>query len=164
MSHISPIGTTCGTISDFPSYRYIFPLMSNFHARRINYSGTSTISGNMTAYARWQKETTGGIRTPAAIRTEILAITGTVTRTPAPIQIPEGNVNNGAAGNGSNGSTSPDDNLLGNATGKANGADNGKRKLPTMLQQTGVTVSVFAVIGAAIGAVAAIVSAFRKRK
>lgn len=77
-------------------------------------------------------------------------------------------VNNGAAWNGSNGSTSPDDNLLGNATGKedgkVNGAENGKRKLPTMLQQTGVTVSVFAVIGAAIGAVAAIVAAIRKRK
>ena len=77
-------------------------------------------------------------------------------------------VNNGAAGNGSNGSASPDDNLLGNATGKedgkANGTENEKRKLPTMLQQTGVTVSIFAVIGVAIGAVAAIVAAIRKRK
>lgn len=77
-------------------------------------------------------------------------------------------VNNGAAGNGSNGSTSHDDNLLGSANdgkdGKNDGAENGKRKLPTMLQQTGVTVSIFAVIGAAIGAVAAIVAAIKKRK
>lgn len=77
-------------------------------------------------------------------------------------------VNNGAAGNGSNGSTSPDDNLLGNTNGgkdgKTNDTENGKRKLPMMLQQTGVTVSIFVVIGAAIGAVAAIVAAIRKRK
>lgn len=46
----------------------------------------------------------------------------------------------------------------------ADGTENGKRKLPTMLQQTGVTVSIFAAIGAAIGTVAAIVAAIRKRK
>ena len=77
-------------------------------------------------------------------------------------------VNNGVAWNGSNGSASPDDNLLGNVIsgkdGKNDSAENGKRKLPTMLQQTGANVSIFVVIGAAIGAVAAIVAAIRKRK
>lgn len=132
--------------------------------------GTSTISGNMTAYARWQKDSTGdnsntGGNANGNTNGNANANTGTNGNTGS------GNSNENTGdniGNSSNGSASPDDNLLGNATGKedgkANGTENEKRKLPTMLQQTGVTVSIFAVIGAAIGAVAAIVAAIRKRK
>lgn len=132
--------------------------------------GTSTISGNMTAYARWQKDSTGdnsntGGNANGNTNGNANANTGTNGNTGS------GNSNEntgGNIGNSSNGSASPDDNLLGNATGKedgkANGMENEKRKLPTMLQQTGVTVSIFVVIGAAIGAVAAIVAAIRKRK
>ena len=132
--------------------------------------GTSTISGNMTAYARWQKDSTGdnsntGGNANGNTNGNANANTGTNGNTGS------GNSNENTGdniGNSSNGSASPDDNLLGNATGKedgkANGTENEKRKLPTMLQQTGVTVSIFTVIGAAIGAVAAIVAAIRKRK
>ena len=149
--------------------------------------GTSTISGDMTAYARWQKETTGE-NTNAGSSTNGNGNTNTGTNgntgsdgsnentggngngneNAGTNSNTGGNVNNGAAENDSNGSASPDDNLLGNATdkkdGKNDGTENGKPKLPTMLQQTGVTVSIFIVIGAAIGAVAAIVAAIRKRK
>ena len=149
--------------------------------------GTSTISGNMTAYARWQKETTGE-NTNAGGNTNGNGNTNTGTNgntgsdgsngntgdngngneNAGTGSNTGGNVNNGAPGNGSNSSTSPDDNLLGSANGKKDnkndGTENGKRKLPTMLQQTGVTVSIFVVIGAAIGAVAAIVVAIKKRK
>lgn len=149
--------------------------------------GTSTISGNMTAYARWQKETTGE-NTNAGGNTNGNGNTNTGTNgntgsdgsngntgdngngneNAGTGSNTGGNVNNGAPGNGSNSSTSPDDNLLGSANGKKDnkndGTENGKRKLPTMLQQTGVTVSIFVVIGAAIGAVAAIVAAIKKRK
>ena len=131
--------------------------------------GTSTISGNMTAYARWQKETTGE-NTNAGGNTNGNGNTNTETNG----NTGSGNSNEntgsniGNGSNGSNGSTSHDDNLLGNVTGgkdgKNDGTENGKLKLPTMLQQTGVTVSIFAAIGAAIGAVAAIVAAIRKRK
>lgn len=132
--------------------------------------GTSTISGDMTAYARWQKDSTGdnsntGGNANGNTNGNANANTGTNGNTGS------GNSNEntgGNIGNGLNGSTSPDDNLLGNATGKgdgkANGTENGKPKLPTMLQQTGVNVSIFVVIGVAIGAVAAIVAAIRKRK
>lgn len=132
--------------------------------------GTSTISGNMTAYARWQKETAGentntGDNVNGNTNGNANANTGTNDNTGS------GNSNENTGdniGNGSNGSASPDDNLLGNTTGgkdgKNDGTENGKLKLPTMLQQTGVTVSIFAVIGVAIGAVAAIVAAIRKRK
>lgn len=149
--------------------------------------GTSTISGNMTAYACWQKDSTGD-NTNAGDNANGNGNTnagtngntgsdgsngntggnGNGNENAGTGSNTGGNVNNGAAGNGSNGSTSPDGNLLGNTNGgkdgKINDTENGKRKLPTMLQQTGVTVSIFVVIGAAIGAVAAIVAAIRKRK
>lgn len=137
---------------------------------------TSTISGDMTAYARWEKDSTGGNSNAGGnANGNGNDNTGTNGNTGANgngnangDSNTGGNTSNGTAGNGSNGSASPDDNLLGNATGdkdgKNGGTENGKPKLPTMLQQTGVTVSIFAVIGAAIGAVAAIVTALRKRK
>ena len=141
-------------------------------------TGTSTISGNMTAYARWQKDSTGDNsngngntntgtngNTGSDSSNENTGGNGNGNENADTNSNTGGNVNNGTIGNGS---TSPDDNLLGNVTGgkddKNDGAENGKRKLPTMLQQTGVTVSIFVVIGAAIGAVAAIVAAIRKRK
>ena len=140
--------------------------------------GASTISDNMTAYARWQKESkgdnsnTGGNTNGNAngnsssdSSNENTSGNGNGNENADTNSNTSGNINNGAAGNGS---ASPDDNLLGNATsgkdGKNDGTENGKRKLPTMLQQTGVTVSVFAAIGAAIGAVAAIITAIKKRK
>lgn len=133
-------------------------------------SGTSTISGDMTAYARWQKDSTGdNSNTGGNANGNTNGNANANTETNGNTGSGNSNENTGGnIGNSSNGSASPDDNLLGNATGKeddkANGTENEKRKLPTMLQQTGVTVSIFAVIGAAIGAVAAIVAAIRKRK
>lgn len=143
--------------------------------------GTSTISGNMTAYARWQKDSTGDNvngngntntgtngNTGSDGSNENTGGNGNGNENAGTNSNTGGNVNNGAAENDSNGSASPDDNLLGNATdkkdGKNDGTENEKRKLPTMLQQTGVTVSIFVVIGAAIGAVAAIVAAIKKMK
>lgn len=131
--------------------------------------GTSTISGNMTAYVRWQKETTGentntSDNTNGNTNGNANANTGTNGNTSSGNSNENTGDNIGNGSNGSNGSTSPDDNLLGNAAekedGKGDGTVSGKPKLTTMLQQTGVTVSIFAIIGAAIGAVAAI----RKRK
>lgn len=128
-------------------------------------SGTSTISGDMTVYARWQKETTRGNTNTGGNTNGNTSDNGNGNENAGTNSNTGGNVNNGAAGNGS---VSPDDNLLGNATGgkdgKNDGTENGKRELSTMLQQTGVTVSIFAVIGVAIGTVAAIVAAIRKRK
>lgn len=143
--------------------------------------GASTISENMTVYARWQKDSTGDNvngngntntgtngNTGSDGSNENTGGNGNGNENAGTNSNTGGNVNNGTAGNGSNGSVSPDDNLLGNATGdkdgKNDGTENGKLKLPTMLQQTGVTVSIFVIIGAAIGAVAAIVAAIRKRK
>lgn len=143
--------------------------------------GTSTISSNMTAYARWKKDSTGDNvngngntntgtngNTDSDGSNENTGGNGNGNENAGTNSNTGGNVNNGAAENDSNGSASPDDNLLGNATdkkyGKNDGTENEKRKLPTMLQQTGVTVSIFVVIGAAIGAIAAIVAAIRKRK
>lgn len=140
--------------------------------------GASTISDNMTAYARWQKDSTGDNsntggntngnangNSSSDSSNENTSGNGNGNENADTNSNTSGNINNGAAGNGS---ASPDDNLLGNATsgkdGKNDGTENGKRKLPTMLQQTGVTVSVFSAIGAAIGAVAAIIAAIKKRK
>lgn len=140
--------------------------------------GASTISDNMTAYARWQKDSTGDNsntggntngnangNSSSDSSNENTSGNGNGNENADTNSNTSGNINNGAAGNGS---ASPDDNLLGNATsgkdGKNDGTENGKHKLPMMLQQTGVTVSIFVVIGAAIGAIAAIVAAIRKRK
>lgn len=140
--------------------------------------GTSTISDNMTAYARWQKDSTGDNsntggntngnangNSSSDSSNENTGGNGNGNENADTNSNTGGNINNGAAGNGS---TSPDGSLLGNTASKegnkGDGTENGKRKLPTMLQQTGVTVSIFVVIGAAIGAIAAIVAAIRKRK
>ena len=172
--HIDPVTLSDGDKLPLPTptrrgYTFLGWYDAKFGGNRLM-PGTSTISGDMTAYARWEKDSTGGnANGNGNDNTGTNGNTGANGNGNANGDSNTGvNTSNGTAGNGSNGSASPDDNLLGNATGdkdgKNGGTENGKPKLPTMLQQTGVTVSIFAAIGAAIGAVAAIVAAIRKRK
>ena len=172
--HIDPVTLSDGDKLPLPTptrrgYTFLGWYDAKFGGNRLM-PDTSTISGDMTAYARWEKDSTGGnANGNGNDNTGTNGNTGANGNGNANGDSNTGvNTSNGTAGNGSNGSASPDDNLLGNATGdkdgKNGGTENGKPKLPTMLQQTGVTVSIFAAIGAAIGAVAAIVAAIRKRK
>lgn len=74
----------------------------------------------------------------------------------------ESAINSNTTRNGS--SASPDDNLAGQTNISTNDTKSDKKSTSTDLQQTGVTISIAAIIGAAIaGAIAVIVSIVRKR-
>ena len=145
--------------------------------------GVSVITNSMTIYAHWSKNATSGnenANTGGNTSTNDNTNTSGNTSTGSNTNSGNSNTNTSSNANGNtsntNGSTntgtttgtnagastSPDDNLAGQMNNKKDATKD--TDTASALQQTGVTISIAAVIGAAIaGAIALIVSAIRKR-
>ena len=124
--------------------------------------GVSVIKNSMAVYAHWSKNIAGGgENTNTGNNTNTGASTNTGSNTSGNAN---GSANTDSTTRTGTGSTSPDDNLTGQTNGAANAKKDETNGIASDLQQTGVTISIAAIIGAAIaGAIALIVSTIRKR-